>query len=263
MSATMTKRRHHVTAADFRLDGQAVVVAGASRGIGAASAVACAEAGAASVALLGRSVSELEDVAAEVEEAGATPLVRRCDITSTESIRDVFATLERIDTLVNSAGVNRPQRFTHVDEQTYDELFALNVRGAFFLAQAAVRLMRSNDEGGAVIMISSQMGHVGAPLRTAYCATKHAVEGLTKALAVELAPCGIRALSIAPTFVYTEMTAAQLDDPEIGPALLEQIPRGSFGTVDEIAAAVVYAASPAASLMTGTSLVLDGGWTAR
>jgi NAD(P)-dependent dehydrogenase (short-subunit alcohol dehydrogenase family) len=260
---TTTTARHRVTAADFRLDGQAVVVAGASRGIGSASAVACAEAGAASVALLGRSVRELEQVAEEVAQAGAEPLVRRCDISCTQSIDDVFATLERVDVLVNSAGVNRPQRFTQVDEQTYDELFALNVRGAFFLAQAAVRLMRKRDNGGAIITISSQMGHVGAPLRTVYCATKHAIEGMTKALAVELAPLGIRAITVAPTFVRTDMTAAQLDDPEIGRELLEQIPRGSFGTVEEIAGAVVYAASPAASLMTGTSLVLDGGWTAR
>jgi NAD(P)-dependent dehydrogenase (short-subunit alcohol dehydrogenase family) len=253
----------HVTAADFRLDGQAIVIAGASRGIGAASAIACAEAGAASVALLGRGVRELEQVAEQVAQAGAEPLVRRCDISSTAAIEDVFTRLERVDVLVNSAGTNRPQRFTQVDEQTYDELFALNVRGAFFLAQAAVRLMRKHENGGTIINISSQMGHVGAPLRTVYCATKHAIEGLTKALAVELAPCGIRALSIAPTFVRTDMTAAQLDDPEIGQRLLDQIPRGRFGTVEEVAAAVIYAASPAASLMTGTSLVLDGGWTAR
>lgn len=262
MSVT-TMSRSHVTAADFRLDGQTIVVAGASRGIGAASAVACAEAGASSVVLLGRTVRELEQVAVEVAEAGAEPLVRRCDVSSVQAIEDVFGGLERIDVLVNSAGVNRPQRFTQVEPQTFDELFALNVRGAFFLAQAAVRLMRKRENPGTIITISSQMGHVGAPLRSVYCATKHAVEGMTKALAVELAPLGIRVLTVAPTFVRTDMTAAQLDDPEIGGALLEQIPRGRFGTVEEIAGAVVYAASPAASLMTGTSLVLDGGWTAR
>lgn len=261
MSATMS--HHHVSAADFRLDGQAVVVAGASRGIGAASAVACAAAGASSVVLLGRGEAALERVAEEVAEAGATPLVRPCDVSVPDSIREVFRGLERVDVLVNSAGVNRPQRFTQVDEHTFDELFALNVRGAFFLAQAAVHAMVRGDRGGTLIAISSQMGHVGAPLRSVYCATKHAVEGMTKALALELAPLGIRVLSIAPTFVRTDMTAAQLDDPEIGAQLLGQSPRGRFGTVDEVAAAVVYAASPAASLMTGTSLMLDGGWTAR
>ena len=181
--------------------------------------------------------------------------MRRVDVSSVVAVGEAFAGLERVDVLINSAGVNRPTRFDQVDEQTFDELFALNVKGAFFLARAAVKLMRKHEDGGTIVTISSQMGHVGAPLRSVYCATKHAVEGMTKALAVELAPLGIRVLTIAPTFVR--------DDPEIGPALLEQIPRGRFRTVEEIAGAVVYAASPAASLMTGTSLVLDGGWTAR
>lgn len=246
-----------------RLDGKAVVVAGASRGIGAASAVACAQAGARTVALLGRSKEGLERVAEAVAGAGATPLVRVCDVASTDSIRDAFARIERCEILVNSAGVNRPQPFIEVEEATFDELFSVNVRGAYFLAQAAARRMRGHDHGGAIVTVSSQMGHVGAPLRSVYCATKHAVEGMTKALAVELAPCGIRVVTIAPTFVRTDFTRAQLDDPEIGAELLAQIPRGSFGTVEEVASAVVFAASPAASLMTGTSVLLDGGWTAR
>jgi NAD(P)-dependent dehydrogenase (short-subunit alcohol dehydrogenase family) len=150
-----------------------------------------------------------------------------------------------------------------VCEETFDRLVAVNVRGAFFVAQAAVHKMHRAGRGGAIVMISSQMGHVGARLRTVYCATKHAVEGLVKALAVECAPMGVRVVSIAPTFVRTDMTAAQLDDPQIGPQLLGQIPQGRFGTPDEVASAVVYAASPAAGMMTGSSLMLDGGWTAR
>jgi NAD(P)-dependent dehydrogenase (short-subunit alcohol dehydrogenase family) len=116
---------------------------------------------------------------------------------------------------------------------------------------------------GVIINVSSQMGHVGAPLRTVYCATKHALEGLTKALAVELAPHDIRVVSVAPTFVRTEMTAAQLDDPAIASALLAQIPLGRFATVEQVASAVVYAASDAAGALTGASLVIDGGWTAK
>ncbi len=247
----------------FRLDGRAVVVAGASRGIGAACARACAAAGASEVVLLGRTERELEQVAGKVAAHGATPLVRRCDVTSPAAVEDLFGRLERVDVLVNSAGTNRPARLCHVDEQLFDEVFAVNVRGAFFLAKAAACAMRRGDHGGTIVTISSQMGHVGAPLRTVYCATKHAVEGMTKALAVELAPFGIRAVTISPTFVRTDMTAAQLDDPELGPRLLEQIPAGCFGTVEEVANAVVYAASPAAAMMTGTSLMLDGGWTAR
>jgi NAD(P)-dependent dehydrogenase (short-subunit alcohol dehydrogenase family) len=184
-------------------------------------------------------------------------------VTSNASIRAAFDAVARVDVLVNSAGANQPEPFADVHEATFDRLFALNVRGAFFATQAAVRAMRAGGGGGTIIMMSSQMGHVGAAQRSVYCATKHAVEGLTKALAVELAPEGIRVVSIAPTFVRTAMTAAQLDDPAIGPGLLSRIPMGRFGSVDDVASAVVYAASPAAALMTGTSLVIDGGWTAR
>jgi NAD(P)-dependent dehydrogenase (short-subunit alcohol dehydrogenase family) len=249
--------------ADYSLEGKAVVVTGASRGIGAASAVGCAAAGADSVALLGRSWDDLARVATEVERCGAEAAVTPCDVTSKSSIDQAFAGLKRVDALVISAGGNQPEAFLQVTEETFDQLFALNVRGAFFAAQAAARQMVAAGSGGTIITISSQMGHVGAVDRSVYCASKHALEGLTKALAVELAPFGIRAVSIAPTFVRTAMTAAQLDDPQVGPRLLAQIPQGRFGSAEEVASAVVYAASPAAALMTGASLVLDGGWTAR
>jgi NAD(P)-dependent dehydrogenase (short-subunit alcohol dehydrogenase family) len=245
------------------LDGLAVVVAGASGGIGAACARSCADAGARSVALLARDAAALDAIADDVAARGATPLVRRCDVTSAAAIDAAFAGLGPVDVLVNGAGANRPTPFPDVTPDAFDALVALNLRGAFFLAQAAVRAIRAGRRGGAVVTVSSQMGHVGAPGRTVYCATKHAVEGLTKALAVELAPEGIRAVTVAPTFVRTGMTAAQLDDPVVGRALLAQIPAGRWATAEEVAAAVVFAASPAAASLTGTSLVLDGGWTAR
>ena len=250
-------------AAEYSLAGKSVAVTGASRGIGAESAVACAAAGADRVNLLGRSWDGLAATAKRVEPWGAEAAIVPCDVTSTKSIEQAFEAIGPLDVLVVSAGANRPGPFTSVDEETFDALFALNVRGAFFAAQAAVRGMLAEERPGTVIMITSQMGHVGAHNRSVYCATKHALEGLTKALAVELAPAGIRVVSIAPTFVRTAMTAGQLDDPQIGPALLDQIPQGRFGTVEEVAWSVVYAASPAAGLMTGTSLVLDGGWTAK
>ena len=249
--------------AGARLDGMEVVVAGASRGIGAACAVACARAGASRMVMLARDVGALERVAGEVSAAGAEAEPVRCDVSSPAEIRGAFDAIERVDVLIDSAGINRPEPLEDVTQETFDRMFAVNVRGAFFLAQAAAKAMRRRGEGGVIITISSQMGHVGAANRTVYCATKHALEGLNKALALELAPDGIRSVSIAPTFVRTALTAAQLDDPRIGPALLDQIPQGRFGTADEVAAAVAFAASPAAGLMTGSSLVLDGGWTAR
>jgi NAD(P)-dependent dehydrogenase (short-subunit alcohol dehydrogenase family) len=247
----------------LRLDGQHVLVTGAGRGLGAACAVACAQAGAARVALLARTPGDLAAVAERVEQAGASAQAIPCDVTSSAALTAAFEQVERVDVLVNAAGTNRPEPFEEVEEETYDRLFAVNVRASFFATQRAVRRMRARGCGGAIVSLSSQMGHVGAERRTVYCATKHALEGLTKALAVELAPDGIRVVTVAPTFVRTEMTAAQLDDPQVGPNLRRQIPLGRWGTLEDVADAVVFAASPAASLMTGTSLVVDGGWTAR
>ncbi len=261
MSSTSTA----TAPAQLALTGKAIAVVGASRGIGAAAAVGCATAGAESVTVMGRTEAGLEAVADRVAAAGAAAAVQRCDVTSVDSLDAAFAALPRVDAAVIAAGTNQPMPFTEVTPEVFDRMLAVNVRGAFFAAQAAVRRMLDDDgaEGGVVVFVSSQMGHVGAPDRTVYCATKHALEGLTKAMAVELAGHGIRVVSVAPTFVRTEMTAAQLDDPEIGPALLGRIPLGRFGSVDEVAAAIAYAASPAAGLLTGSSLVLDGGWTAQ
>jgi NAD(P)-dependent dehydrogenase (short-subunit alcohol dehydrogenase family) len=242
------------------LAGKNVLVTGSSRGIGAACALRCASAGAHRVALLGRSEPELMRVAEQVREAGAQSEPVQCDVTDTAQLQKAIRALGQVDVLIASAGANRPQPFLDVEEETYDWLFDLNVRATFFTAQAAARQMH---DGGAIVLLSSQMGHVGARLRSVYCATKHAIEGLTKALAVELAEQGIRVVSVAPTFVRTEMTAAQLDDPVVGRQLLSRIPASRFASAEEVAEAVVFAASPAASLMTGTSLIIDGGWTAQ
>lgn len=242
------------------LAGKTVLVTGASRGIGATCALRCASAGAERVVVLGRSALELRQVAEQIGQAGAQGEPVQCDVTETATLRRAIRAIGQIDVLIASAGTNRPQPFLDVEEETYDGLFDLNVKASFFTAQAVARQMH---KGGAIVLISSQMGHVGARLRSVYCATKHAIEGLVKALAVELAPHGIRVVSVAPTFVRTTMTAAQLDDPVIGPQLLAQIPAGRFATLEDVAAAVVFAASPAASLITGTSLLIDGGWTAQ
>jgi NAD(P)-dependent dehydrogenase (short-subunit alcohol dehydrogenase family) len=248
------------TQTSMSLAGRTVLVTGSSRGIGAACAMRCAQAGARRVVVLGRSLPELTQVAERVRAAGAQGEPVQCDVTDTARLRKAIRATGQIDVLIVSAGANRPQPFLDVEEQTYDQLFDLNVRAAFFAAQATARQMTA---GGAIVFVSSQMGHVGARLRSVYCATKHAIEGLTKALAVELAQSGIRVVSVAPTFVATAMTAAQLEDPAIGPELLSRIPAGRFATVEEVAEAVLFAASGAAPLMTGTSLILDGGWTAQ
>lgn len=236
---------------------RSVLVAGASRGIGAAVAAAFGAAGD-HVALAGRTVADLERVAAGILDAE----VIACDLTDAAQARAALERPAALDVLVHCAGANHPQPFADVDEATFDQIFALNVRAAFFTAQAAARRMRHEGTRGCIVLLSSQMGHVGAPERTVYCASKHAVEGLVKAMALELAPHGIRVVSVAPTFVRTAMTATQLDDREVGRGLRERIPLGRWATVEEVAGAVRWAASPEAGMLTGASLVLDGGWTA-
>jgi NAD(P)-dependent dehydrogenase (short-subunit alcohol dehydrogenase family) len=245
----------------FRLDGATALVTGAGRGIGRAAALALSGAGA-ELILVSRTKSQLDEVAREIASGGGKARVLPFDLTDTRAVRDAFAGIPRLDILVNNAGINRPQPFLEVDEATLDQLLTLNVRAAFLVAQAAARLMVANH-GGVIINMSSQMGHVGSELnRTVYVMTKHALEGLTKAMAVELAPKGVRVVSVAPTFVQTPLTKPFFDDPATRKWILDRIPLGRAGTVEDVAHAVVYLASPAASLVTGSSLLVDGGWTA-
>jgi NAD(P)-dependent dehydrogenase (short-subunit alcohol dehydrogenase family) len=245
----------------FRLDGKRALVTGAGRGIGRAAALALAAAGA-ELVLVSRTASELDKVVDEIASGGGTARSLPIDVTRSDAVRGAFAEFDRLDILVNNAGINRPQPFLEVDEATLDSLLALNVRAAFIVAQAAARLMVANGSG-VIINMSSQMGHVGSERdRTVYVMTKHALEGLTKAMAVELAPKGVRAVSIAPTFVETPLSKPFLDDPDTRRWILGRIPLGRVGTVEEVASAVVFLASPAAALVTGSSLLVDGGWTA-
>ena len=245
----------------FRLDGKRALVTGAGRGIGRAAALALAAAGA-ELVLVSRTASELDKVVDEIASGGGTARSLPIDVTRSDAVRGAFAEFDRLDILVNNAGINRPQPFLEVDEATLDSLLALNVRAAFIVAQAAARLMVANGSG-VIINMSSQMGHVGSERdRTVYVMTKHALEGLTKAMAAELAPKGVRAVSIAPTFVETPLSKPFLDDPDTRRWILGRIPLGRVGTVEEVASAVVFLASPAAALVTGSSLLVDGGWTA-
>ena len=245
----------------FRLDGKRALVTGAGRGIGRAVALALAAAGA-ELVLVSRTASELDEVVDEIASGGSNARSLPFDVTQSDAVRDAFAGLERIDILVNNAGLNRPQPFLDVDEPTLDLMLGLNVRAAFVVAQTAARLMVARGSG-VIINMLSQMGHVGSERdRTVYVMTKHALEGLTKAMAVELAPKGVRVVSIAPTFVETPLSKPFLDDPDTRKWILGRIPLGRVGTVEEVALAVVFLASPAAALVTGSSLLVDGGWTA-
>jgi len=186
-----------------------------------------------------------------------------CDITDRDALPSMINTLPQLDILVNNAGGNRPTPFLEVTRQDFDWLIDLNVRSLFFASQAAIRKMVQLGTKGSVINMSSQSGHVGLPKRTVYCLTKHAIEGFTKALALEAAPFGIRVNSVAPTFVRTPMTEDYFANPDFAEFVHTRIPLGRCATPEDVADAVAFLASDAASSITGTSLRVDGGWTAQ
>ena len=250
----------------FRLDGRTAFITGAGRGIGRSAALALAYAGA-EVWLAARTQTEIDAAATEINVAGGCAHAVVCDVTDTACVNATIAALPALDILVNNAGMNIPQRFVEVSEASLDQVLNLNIRAMFITAQAAVKKMLERSDckqrGGVIINITSQMGHVGAPTRTVYCLTKHGIEGFTKALAVELAPHNIRVNSVAPTFLETPMTAPMFAKPEFAKWVMDRIPLGRLGQLDEVAASIVYLAGDAAALMTGASLVIDGGWTAQ
>jgi NAD(P)-dependent dehydrogenase (short-subunit alcohol dehydrogenase family) len=245
----------------FDLSGRVALVTGAGRGIGEGCALGLAEAGA-DLVLVSRSARELQAVAERVEASGRRAVVAPCDVTSAEDVRALAEEAGRVDVLVNGAGTNIPEPFLDVSEQSFDALVAVNLKGTFLVSQALARSMAMRGDGS-IVNISSQMGHVGGPNRTVYCASKHGVEGLTKAMALDLAPRGVRVNAVAPTYIETPMTSGFLADPEFRADTISRIPLGRVGSVGDVVGAVVYLASPAASLVTGASLLVDGGYTAQ
>ena len=242
----------------FSLSGRRAVVTGAGRGIGLAAAAALADTGA-DVTLVARSTSEIEAAAAEIR--GAAQAVQ-LDVSDLAAVAEFFAERPAFDVLVNNAGTNRPKPIWEVSEDDYDAVLGLNLKSAFFVAQACARRMKDAGKAGTMIHMGSQMGHVGGVNRSLYCASKWGLEGMSKAFALDLAPYNIRSNTIAPTFIETPLTKPFFEDAQFKQTVLTKIKLGRLGQVEDLMGAIVYLASDASSLVTGTSLVVDGGWTA-
>jgi len=240
----------------FRLDDRRAIVTGAGRGIGLALAAALAEAGA-HVTLVARTAGEIEAAAGEMGGDWAV-----LDVSDLAAVAAFFDARPAFDVLVNNAGTNRPMPMTDVSEADYDAVLDLNVKSAFFVTQACVRRMRAEGKPGSLIHIGSQMGHVGGPNRSLYCASKWALEGMSKAFALDLAASGIRSNTIAPTFIETPLTKPYFEDAAFKANVLAKIKLGRIGRVEDLMGAALFLASDASSLVTGTSIVVDGGWTA-
>lgn len=245
----------------MRLDGQVALVTGAGRGIGEGCALALAEAGA-EVIVMSRTLPEIEDVAARITAKGGRARVVRCDVTDTKAMQEAVAGLGRIDILVNNAGGAVAGTLLDYTEEAVEMMLNLNCKAAVMVAQAVARVMDAQGSG-VIINLSSTFGKNGRPRHSVYSATKHFIEGFTKSVAVEMAPKGIRVVAVGPTAIDTAMTHDRLRDPVIGGDLLARIPLGRFGQVADVVGAVVFLASPAAALITGTTIMVDGGWTAQ
>lgn len=245
----------------FRLDGKRALVAGASSGIGMGCAVALARAGA-EVTLAARGVARLEDLAGEIRAEGLAASVLGLDVADIEATGALVADAGPFDILVNSAGMARHSPAVDTAPDDFDRVMGVNLRGAYFLTMAVARGLLAAGRPGSLINISSQMGHVGGAERAVYCASKHAVEGFTKAMAIEWGPHGIRVNTICPTFIRTPLTEPTFSNPEQMEWVSSKIKLGRTGKIEDIMGAVLYLASDASALVTGSALMVDGGWTA-
>lgn len=245
----------------LRLDGRRALVTGAGRGLGLACAAALCEAGA-EVWLAARSTKEVQAAAEALRARGDRAHALVLDVTDTVAVAQVVAAHGPFQVLVNNAGTNRPKPFDEVTEDDVDTMLALNTKAAFFVARAVASGLKAAGLPGSIVQMSSQMGHVGGVNRSIYCASKHALEGLSKALALELGPHGIRVNTLCPTFIDTPMTHDWLATPAFRAQVLDKIALGRVGRVEDVMGAVLFLASDAAALVTGSALMVDGGWTA-
>jgi NAD(P)-dependent dehydrogenase (short-subunit alcohol dehydrogenase family) len=246
----------------FDLTGKRALVAGASSGIGLGCAAALAEYGA-EVTLAARRVDLLTDIVDELTSEGRKARLLQLDVTDIDATAAAVAQQGPFDILVNSAGLARHSKASETTLDDFDAVSDLNIRGAYFLTQAVAKGLLAAGRPGSLINISSQMAHVGGPERAVYCATKHAVEGFTKAFAIEWGKANIRVNTICPTFVLTDLTKATFEQPQKRAWIEDKIKLGRVGEVEDIMGAVVYLASDASALVTGTALMIDGGWTAE
>ncbi len=245
----------------FRLDGKRALVTGAGRGIGMGASIALAESGA-NVTLVSRTEKELKDLTDHINNEGFKASYEVLDVNNDDEVSAFINNAEPFDILINNAGTNRPAKLIDTKIKDFDYVMSLNVRSVISLTKLVVKKMLDSEIKGSIINVSSQMGHVGGPNRTTYCSSKFAIEGFTKSLAIELGPDGIRVNAICPTFIQTPMTEPFLKDEDFKKTTIGMIPIGRLGEVTDLMGPFVFLASDASSLMTGSSILVDGGWTA-
>ena len=250
----------------YNLKYKTAVVTGVGNGLGRACAIALAEAGA-NLVIISRTKKDLDEVSKKIKKFKTKCKSYVCDITNYNEIKEIINKQPKIDILINNAGNNIPEHFTKVKTKNMEYLVKINTVATFNLAQlCALKMIKSKNRkriGGAIVNMSSQMGHVGGPIRSVYNMNKWGLEGLTKGMALDLAKYNIRVNTVCPTFVITPMTKKFLKNKKFKKDTLNNIPLGRFAEMSEIASAVVFLASDAASMITGTSLLVDGGWTAK
>jgi NAD(P)-dependent dehydrogenase (short-subunit alcohol dehydrogenase family) len=249
------------TSPGFHLSGQRALVTGAGRGIGLACACALAEHGA-EVTLAARTLPEIEAAARAIRARGQLANALPLDVSDIDTAMAAINAAGPFDILVNNAGTNRPKAMQDVTLDDYDTVLNLNLRSAFFVAQAVANGLIAAGKSGSIIHMSSQMGHVGGPNRSLYCASKWGLEGMSKSFALDLAPHGIRSNTIAPTFIETPMTKPFFENKAFLDSVMSKIKIGRLGQVEDLMGAVTFLASKSSALVTGTSIVVDGGWTA-
>ena len=246
----------------FSLENKRALVTGAGRGIGMGAAIALSSAGA-DVLMISRTTKELEVIDDHLESLGYKSTFKSIDVTDEKAVSELINDEDCFDILVNNAGTNIPSSLVETKIEDFDYVMSLNVKSVVNLTKNVVKKMLENNVLGSIINVSSQMGHVGGPNRTTYCSTKFALEGFTKSLAIELAPNGIRVNSICPTFIKTPMTEPFLNDKDFKNQVISMIPLGRLGEIKDLMGPFVFLASDASSMMTGSSVLVDGGWTSR